>query len=93
MANPTSEHKLDFEQRQRASSLESQLNEGDLDPSALAFELIYLRDRSVKLERLLALAVELCNAVDCEAIDVGGNRKSLTILQDIGPLSRELERK
>lgn len=41
--------------------------------------------RKELLERVYALASELCDAVDCEAEDVGGQRKSLTILQDLGP--------
>ena len=36
-------------------------------------------------EKVYELATELCCAVDCEAEDIGGQRKSLTILQDLGP--------
>jgi len=86
----TKEHKLDFEQRARACSLEDSI--GD-DPYATAAEIIYLRDRNAQLERLRVLATELCVAVDLEAEDIGGSRRSLDILQDIGPLTHQLEPK
>lgn len=38
------------------------------------------------VEKVLNLVEELCDAVDAEAEDIGGNRGSLTILRDIGPL-------
>lgn len=44
------------------------------------------------LEKIAALATELCVAVDREAEDIGGSRPSLKILQDIGPLTDVLER-
>ena len=38
------------------------------------------------LQEVVTLIEELCDAVDCEAEDVGGGqRPSLVILQDIGP--------
>lgn len=44
------------------------------------------------LEKIAALATELCIAVDRESEDIGGSRPSLQILQDIGPLTDTLER-
>ena len=44
------------------------------------------------LEMIAALATELCIAVDRESEDIGGSRPSLKILQDIGPLTDQLER-
>lgn len=44
------------------------------------------------LERIAALATELCVSVDRSAEDIGGSRPALTILQEIGPLTDELER-
>ncbi len=38
-----------------------------------------------KLEPVLKLAAKLCDAVDAEDIDVGGHRKSLEILGELGP--------
>lgn len=48
--------------------------------------------RLALLERIAALATELCISVDRAAEDVGGSRPALTILQEIGPLTDELER-
>lgn len=44
------------------------------------------------LEQLLCLASELCHAVDAEGEDIGGNRGSLTILKDIGPLVDQIKK-
>ena len=44
-------------------------------------------DRLETLEHIAELATELCNAVDCEAEDVGGSRPSRVILREIGPLT------
>lgn len=88
--NSSSEHKLDFEQRARACKLEDFVSD---DLYATAAEIIYLRDRNAQLERLLTLASELCVAVDRESEDIGGSRRSLDILQEIGPLTDKLERK
>lgn len=79
--------KLDFEQRARACKLEDDVA---ADEYATAAEIIFLRDRNAQLERLLVLATELCVAVDRESEDIGGSRKSLDILQDIGPLTSQL---
>lgn len=73
--------KLDFEQRSRAVRLESVVSD---DEYATAAEIIFLRD-------LAKLASELCTAVDLGAEDIGGSRKPLTILQEIGPLCDQLE--
>lgn len=44
------------------------------------------------LEKIAALAGEYCVAVDLEADDIGGAaRSSLTVLQEIGPLTHKLE--
>lgn len=37
------------------------------------------------LKEAIALTDELCEAIDCQAEGVGGQRKPLTILQEIGP--------
>lgn len=81
--------RLDFDQRARAFKLEDDIG---TDESATASEIIYLRDRNAQLERLLILATELCVAVDRESDDIGGSRRSLHILQEIGPLTDALER-
>lgn len=44
------------------------------------------------LEKIAALATELCIAVDRGAEDIGGSRSTLTILQEIGPLTDTLEK-
>lgn len=44
------------------------------------------------LEKIAALATELCIAIDRSADDIGGSRSGLTILQEIGPLTDQLER-
>lgn len=44
------------------------------------------------LERIAKLATELCVSVDRASEDVGGSRPALTILQEIGPLTDQLER-
>jgi hypothetical protein len=36
------------------------------------------------LRQMIALTDELCTAVDCEADDIGGQRKSITILRELG---------
>lgn len=41
--------------------------------------------RAKAAEAVVKLADELCNAVDAEAEDIGGHRKSLTILAELGP--------
>jgi hypothetical protein len=43
------------------------------------------------LEKIAALATELCVAVDRQSEDVGGSRPALVILQEIGPLTDRLE--
>lgn len=48
--------------------------------------------RFALLERIGALATELCISVDRAAEDIGGSRRPMTILRDIGPLTDELER-
>lgn len=47
--------------------------------------------RLALLERIAALATELCISVDRAEEDVGGSRPALVILQEIGPLTDELE--
>ena len=37
------------------------------------------------MREVFELATELCIAVDCEAEDVGGQRKSMVILRELGP--------
>ena len=49
-------------------------------------------DRIQKLERLLKLASELTVSLDRQTEDIGGSRKPLDIIQEIGPLCDELER-
>jgi len=41
--------------------------------------------RGVLLEEVFTLANELCDAVDCEAEDIGGPRSSGEILRELGP--------
>jgi hypothetical protein len=36
------------------------------------------------LTQMIALTDEICTAVDCEAEDIGGQRKSITILRELG---------
>ena len=50
------------------------------------------RTRIEILEDIGRFATELCISVDRGAEDIGGSRSSLAILQDIGPLTDELER-
>lgn len=43
------------------------------------------------LEKIAKLSTELCIAVDRESEDIGGSRPSLTILQELGPLTDKWE--
>lgn len=44
-------------------------------------------ERQRVAEKLADLATEYCIAVDKQAEDIGGSRSSMTILQEIGPLT------
>jgi hypothetical protein len=48
--------------------------------------------RAALLERIAALATELCISVDRAEEDIGGSRPAMIILQDIGPLTEQLEK-
>lgn len=37
------------------------------------------------LRKVYELAAELCTAIDCEVEDIGGQRKSIDILEELGP--------
>jgi hypothetical protein len=43
-----------------------------------------LEKRVEALRQMIALTDELCTAVDCEAEDIGGQRKSIAILRELG---------
>lgn len=43
------------------------------------------------LEKIAKLSTELCIAVDREAEDIGGSRPSVTIIQELGPLTDKWE--
>lgn len=47
--------------------------------------------RLALLERIAVLATELCISVDRAEEDVGGSRPAMVILQDLGPLTEQLE--
>ena len=49
------------------------------------------KERTRVLERIADLATELCISIDRQAEDIGGSRKPMTILRDIGPLTDQWE--
>lgn len=54
----------------------------DLFPAAVTMD----REAIIQaLAEAITLMDELCEAVDCEAADIGGQRGSLSIVQEIGP--------
>lgn len=48
--------------------------------------------RVALLEKIAVLATELCVCIDLAEADVGGCRSALTVLQELGPLTSELEK-
>jgi len=67
--------------------------DGDLvDYSAYKALMEKRGQRAELLERIAALATEYCIALDCAVEDIGGTRLPFTILQELGPLTSELEK-
>lgn len=49
------------------------------------------KHRQDLLEKVYQFAAELCEAVDCEAEDIGGPRPSGEVLRDLGPAVQSVE--